>query len=289
MTRLYLLLYLALLMIAVTVESAAQPAIPTSPPMEIHSKHWIFGYPLGTPLTNDLIIRDVYALSSNDTTKFADWVAYQLTPHEVVGTLDLLREWRADPWLSENETLEPKPDSEDDYRGANASPHNYDRGHQAPLGSFKGSKYASQTNFLSNITPQKIDLNRGPWKKLEGKVRELVKKGNTVWVVTGPLYESDMVELPNVHNDTHKIPSGYWKIVAIRDGESLRVVAFIMNQSTARTSPLKDHIKTVKEVEDKSKLNFFWELPDSDETELETKKDADFIKSWLGIDITDGQ
>jgi endonuclease G len=47
-------------------------------PPEIHCKHFFYGYPTGTPATNDLIIRDDYALSSNDETKFADWVAYGL-------------------------------------------------------------------------------------------------------------------------------------------------------------------------------------------------------------------
>ena len=56
-------------------EKAAQP-------MEIYCKHFFYGYPLGTPGTNDLIIRDIYALSNNDRTKFADWVAFRLTVNE---------------------------------------------------------------------------------------------------------------------------------------------------------------------------------------------------------------
>ena len=51
--------------------------------LELHSKHFVGGHPTGTPATNDLIIRDSYALSSNDATKFADWVAYRLTAAEV--------------------------------------------------------------------------------------------------------------------------------------------------------------------------------------------------------------
>ena len=42
---------------------------------EIHCKHFIYGYPTGAPCSNDLIVRNIYALSSNDETKFADWVA----------------------------------------------------------------------------------------------------------------------------------------------------------------------------------------------------------------------
>ena len=45
--------------------------------LEIHSKHWLFGLPQGTDDTNDLIIRDAYALGNDDDTKFASWVAYK--------------------------------------------------------------------------------------------------------------------------------------------------------------------------------------------------------------------
>ena len=90
---------------------AAQPTV--SRP-EIYCKHFLHGYPLGVPATNDLIIRDLYALSSNDQTKLADSLCYYLTPHETMGTLDLDRKWRADPWLDEAETLEPSPSNTDD-------------------------------------------------------------------------------------------------------------------------------------------------------------------------------
>ena len=126
---------------------------PATPPPEIHCKHFIYGYPLGTVASNDLLIWDLYALSSNDQRKFADWVCYFLTEHETRGSLDLKRKWRNDPWLDSDETLEGMPSSQDDYRGAYGI--GYDRGHQAPLASFKGSRFASQVNYYSNITPQR--------------------------------------------------------------------------------------------------------------------------------------
>lgn len=102
---------------------------------EIHCKHFFYGYPIGTPLTNDLIIGDTYALSSNDETKFADWVAYRLDAETVEGDVETTPNWRADPWLDEYETLEPNPY---DYRSAHDAL-NTDRGYQAPLASFKGT------------------------------------------------------------------------------------------------------------------------------------------------------
>ena len=156
---------------------------------EIHCKHFFYGCPLGTPPTNDLIIRDIYALSSNDNTKFADWVAYKLTPDMLEGT-PKTRNWKTDPWLDDNETLEPN-----DYKDISSA--NYDRGHQAPLADFKGTQFWEQANFLSNITPQSNELNQGPWEKLEEFERKMAKKFSLVYVLTGPVYNIEMPPLPS--------------------------------------------------------------------------------------------
>lgn len=258
-------------------QTAGQPP-PTSPP-EIHCKHFIYGYPLGAPATNDLIIRDLYALSSNDQTKFADWVSYYLTPHETLGTLDLEREWRNDSWLGQTETLEGKPSNQDDYKGAHSAL-KYDRGHQAPLASFKGSRFASQVNYYSNITPQKKDLNQGPWKRLEERVRGLVKRYQSVWVMTGPLYEREMPPLPNA-DEPHKVPSGYWKIIVVKDDGVMRVAAFIMDQDTPRSSNIIGHLVKIDDVESKSGLDFLWELPDAEENDLESQTFESWVGEWL--------
>ncbi len=241
--------------------------------IEVHSKHWIHGVPLGTPVTNDLIIRDSYALSSNDQTKFADWVAYRLSPREVAGTVDLDRNWRADPFLDEAERLEPS--GPDDYAGAFGD-HDYQRGHLAPLASFKGSASASEVNYFSNIVPQKAALNGGPWAALEEAVRDFVRGWQTVWVVTGPLYEADMPALPEA-DEPHIVPSGFGKVVLAEGDGELRAAAFIMGQDVARSAPIADFISSVSEVEDRSGLTLLWRLPDAEQAVLKAAGDA----SWL--------
>ncbi|MCH8218411.1 MAG: hypothetical protein IH892_16760 [Planctomycetes bacterium] len=64
---------------------------------EIRSKHLPFGLPTGTDATNDLVFRSCYVLSSNDTTKFADWVAYRLSLTELGGEVALDRNFKPDP------------------------------------------------------------------------------------------------------------------------------------------------------------------------------------------------
>ncbi len=122
------------ILIAVLTSAANADNTDSSAP-EVHCKHFFYGCPEGTMATNDLIIRDAYALSSNDETKFADWVAYRLDAATVEGDAETKRKWMTDPWLAPEETLEAKPD---DYGGANEALR-IDRGHQAPLASFGGT------------------------------------------------------------------------------------------------------------------------------------------------------
>ena len=96
---------------------------------EIRSKHLPFGVPTGTDATNDLVFRSCYVLSSNDSTKFADWVAYRLSLTELGGEVALDRNFRSDPLIDPTETIEDA-----DYRRANAA-FGYQRGHLAPLAS----------------------------------------------------------------------------------------------------------------------------------------------------------
>ena len=221
---------------------------------EVHSKHFVGGHPTGTPVTNDLIIRDSYALSSNDTTKFADWVAYRLTAAEVVGILDLEREWRADPFLDADETLEPNPDDEDDYRGAFGHTR-YDRGHLAALASFRGSRNASEVNFYSNIVPQQEAFNRGPLLRLENAERRIACAGTPVWIMIGTLYESAQTALLNA-DETHTVPSALWRVVVTQE-PTLRVAAFSMNQNIARAADVRDHLVSVDDIELRSGLELF--------------------------------
>ncbi len=135
-------------------------------------------------------------------------------------------------------------------------------------------------NFYSNIVPKKDDLNQGPWSQLEDKERRLVRKYGTAWVIIGPLYEPPMPPLPKC-DEPHRVPSGFWRIVAVNDLGTLRVAAFIFQQDTVRTSPVMDHLVTVDAVERRSGLDFVWQLPDADEAAMESAGNAAWAGSWV--------
>lgn len=190
---------------------------------EILSVHCPLGCP-GNPAGNDLIFGHIHSLSNNPTTKFADWVAYKV---DVInfGPSSPRRVRSKESLLHKSETLE-----KEDYKGANSSGLKADPGHQAPLASFAGSQYWPELNHLSNITPQHKDLNQGAWVNLENAVRNAVSYRKSLYVITGTLYNSDMGQLPNA-DETHKIPSAYFKIVYDKKGAAQ---AFLMEQTTSR-------------------------------------------------------
>ena len=222
------------------VPAAAQPQA------ELHTFHCLHGCPVGAPGIDDIVVREIYTLASNDLTKMADWVAYRVTPDSIGPSGD--RKWSVDPWLDDDETLEP-----DDYDGAPKAL-GIDRGHQAPLAAFSGTPYAGDTNVLSNITPQGAPLNQAPWQRLEARETALAKAENVaVYVLTGPLFERVMPPLPGA-DERHRVPSGYWKVIATADG---RASAFIMDTTSPRSLDHCTTRVTIEEVELRSRLAFF--------------------------------
>jgi len=213
---------------------------------ELHTFHCLHGCPIGAADIDDIVVREIYTLASNDLTKMADWVAYRVTPSSIGPSGE--RKWTADPWLDPDETLEPG-----DYDGAPRAL-GIDRGHQAPLAGQSGTPFAVDTNILSNITPQGAALNQGAWQRLEAQENDLARKENIgVYVLTGPLFERVMPSMPRA-DERHRVPSGYWKVVATQDG---RLAAFIMDTVSSRTLDHCDARVTLDEVELRSRLGLF--------------------------------
>lgn len=112
--------------------------------------------------------------------------------------------------------------------------------------------------MLSNITPQSSALNQGPWVRLEDRERDLAKRqALPVYVLTGPLFERLMRPLPN-GGDYQRVPSGYWKVVALGDG---RATAFVFDQADPRTADVCVARVSIRHVELRSRLRLFPDAP----------------------------
>ncbi|BAW96616.1 DNA/RNA non-specific endonuclease [[Synechococcus] sp. NIES-970] len=246
-----LLVGAALLIFRPTEHPAESPSsTATQNPATACPAHLPNGIPQGTPATNDLLVRSIYCLSANPETKFADWVAFRLDRETITGSSNQDREWAADPDLHRDVTLEPE-----DYRGAYQA-HNYDRGHLAPLASFRGGNWY-KTNYLSNITPQKADLNRGAWKDLEEYERDLVRRYGEVHTIVGTAYDARdstsprKTQLPNA-DEPHQIPDYFWRIITYNNTTE----AYIFSQDTPLGADFRLGKISPRELEQYTGLTF---------------------------------
>ena len=228
---------------------------------KIHSKHFEF-FPIAknTKIKSLFVFYDLYVVSFDPIKKLPHWAAYRLTPSEVWGSLREERKWLKDPFLSTSVTAQNRH-----YK--KASQWNYDRGHLVPKGSFKGSVYAYQTQYMTNLVPQNRDLNRGAWQVLEKKIRQFVIKGNEVQVLTGLLYgkesyglnyQKPLLPWPNALGLWSQIPSGFWKSISFKQGGSLLICSCIFPQKVfSKQQALKRFIVKKKDIESYSGWQFF--------------------------------
>ena len=205
----------------------------------IYSHHWLGKLPFSSK-KDVLLIHDIFVISFNLEKKFPSWTAYKLSPALVWGKLKAERKYIADPLLSFGSSLNYK-----DWTGASNCDgkikQGYDKAHLAPLGSFKSSPFAYQAQYLTNITPQRRNLNQGPWRILEEKVRAFVKKGNEVRILTGPLYRKKIAPCwKAVQGKITQVPSHYWKLIAFKNKSKIQVCAILMSQEIGRKEkPIK--------------------------------------------------
>lgn len=236
---------------------------PVQPELILMTKNCAVGCPSGGSART--LDRAAYTLNNNGTTKFANWVAYTIT--KTTSANGRARDWQADPDIPADETLAPE-----DFAGANAAL-KVDRGHQANLASMGGTPDWEALNYLSNITPQKANLNQGPWARLEEKERNLSKVSSigSVSVITGPLYEHFVGTLPGTQKP-HKIPSGYWKIIFVGSTpENGLYASFVMDQETPHGADYCHYQVGINEIESRSGLKVWRGLPEAVQASLKSK------------------
>lgn len=223
---------------------------------------------LEIPMLRDgdvLVLHTGFALVYNETHEQADWVAYELTKEEVYGIYDRSDNFRADPSISTGSA------SLADYRSSG-----YDRGHLIPAADLKWSTEAlSDSFYLSNMSPQQPEFNRGIWSKLEAVVRQFAATEGSVHVVTGPVLTDGPYE--RIGDNGVSIPKFYFKVVLDYQEPILKAIGFIL-PNAGSNQPLTSFATSVDRVEHITGIDFFPQLPDDLERQLEARFDID---AWV--------
>jgi endonuclease G len=157
----------------------------------------------------------------------------------------------------------------------------YDRGHMSPSDDRTASVADNAATFImTNVAPQKHELNAGPWEELENYSRKLATQGNKeLFITAGVLVSKQHAVIGNAV----AVPEFFYKIVVILDHgqgvsnvtETTRVIAVIMPNATGTQHNWQTYKVSVSQVETKSGYKFFSSIPETVRATLDKQVDAD--------------
>lgn len=233
-----------------------------------------------------ILVRISYTTSYNNETKCPNWVAWTLTREHTSGPYTR----KGVPYYAEDGSIygigkvsnlmikncyiedleceEPRQKLTDwstDY--------NMSHGHICPAGDNNWDKAAiNQTFLLSNICPQNERLNNGGWKKLEDKCRTWANKYGEIFIVSGPMFR----------NTRHRrlgdilIPEAFFKVILCMKGYP-KAIGFIYENDSS-SQPMADKVYSVDDIEEETGIDFFCNLSDDIENEIEANSDFSIWK-----------
>lgn len=205
-----------------------------------------------------------YTVSYNHNWLVPNWVAYELTDFETSGAQSRKNHFKPDPLVHGD------PVVSGDY--ANSG---YDRGHMAPAADMKWSEQAMKESFyMTNMCPQLHNLNAGDWKDLEELARDWARHYGKIYIACGPIVETNHITIGKNHNIA--VPSDFYKVFLRQTKNGWTSIGFIM-PNKAGNKPLMTYMVSVDEVEQVSGIDFFYNLPDSIESQVES---AYSISDW---------
>lgn len=236
------------------------------------------------PKDIEIIYRDHFAVGWSPSLRRPVWVAYHVKPE--VPYPELTSKEKRMGFRQDRNA--PRSPVAKDYTNSN-----YDRGHMAPnraIASRYGRDEQEKTFLMSNIAPQRSNLNQGPWANLEMRIADLwTERYGEIWVIVGAVPGGRRGKI-GVNSDID-VPDAFFQIVIARNQteneaeqtvkSEVRVLAVLMPQSIPCNAFYTRNIVRVKDIESLTGLRFFPELEKSFEERLVTDRGTRLWPSGL--------
>ena len=247
--------------------ATACPALPSAP-----SVHLALGTPVDAdPSDDEVMVKPEYALSYNRARNAANWVSWELN----ASYLGSVRRHRSTFLPDDALPAGWYRVRHGDYSG---SP--YDRGHILPAEDRTRTPEANRATFrLTNVLPQRHELNVGPWLRLEEYCHALAaKEGRELYIMAGGIFPAH----PETIGHGVSVPEAFFKIaVVLSPGEgaadvreSTRVIAVIMpNRAELPDASWASYRTTVNEVERRTGYHFLTRVPEPIRQVIERRVD----------------
>jgi endonuclease G, mitochondrial len=236
---------------------------------KIKSIHTALGVPVDSDTTDDyLIVRPQYVLSYNKYKNVANWVAWELSS-----------KWFGDTPRHSGSFITDTSLPEGFYRVKHSdyTKSGYDRGHMVMSEERTDNEEDNISTFiLTNILPQRPDLNQGVWLNFEKYCNTLCLLDNKeLFIYAGGIFRSNK----KIGNGV-AVPDSCFKIVVILEkGEGLKdvdinteVIAVVMpNTNGVRDDQWEDYQTTVRRIEYSTGYDFLNCVPKEIQDVIENK------------------
>lgn len=233
------------------------------------SIHVALGIPVDSDSTDDyIIVRPQYVLSYNCIRNVPNWVSWELN-----------NKWYGKKNRYNGRFLTDTSLPSDFYRVNHSDYTNsgYDRGHlvrsEERTNTVKNNK---ATFLLTNILPQRADLNQGVWLNLEYYCEKLCKEENKeLFIIAGGIFHNN-----NRIDDLIAIPDSCFKIIVILDkGQNVKditmdtpiIAVVIPNIQGVRNEPWEKYKTTIRRIEYSTGYNFLSNLNQEFQDSLEMR------------------
>lgn len=214
-----------------------------------------------------ILMKSQFAISFNLKTLCPNYVCWRLNEARTKGDAK-----RASSFIADNILPAEMQVTTRDYTNSG-----YDRGHMCPAADNKNSNQAMLESFyMTNVCPQKHDLNDGDWNELEELCREWARDYGNLYICCGPIFDSDNPKTIGNRKDIKiAVPDRFFKVVLMM-GRTPRAIGFIFpNEGTRRD--LRSYAVSVDKVEKVTGIDFFPALDDETENKVESEcKPADW-------------
>lgn len=232
-----------------------------------------------------------YSILYDPSTYSSLWVAYPMNKEYTSEGAGRNEDWAYDPKIERS--LQTYLDK---GYGGNSDAGVWSKGHQIASGDRQATKPQNrQTFYFTNMTPQKQDFNGVLWERLESNLQDWAKNlSDTLWCVTGPVYRtvggSEPIQTITNRNDqkTCPVPNYYYKVIIRKSGNTYKGIGFWFahnyNYSIAHFSdyPSMQDVKTIREIEELTGFNFYFNLSEADQNAAETSVDQSYWSQLFG-------
>ena len=213
-----------------------------------------------------------YALEGDGNKRANRWTCYEFsaaTPNNGVG--------RNEAWAVDEEIPSEYRTSRSDYSG-------YSRGHLCASNDRQSSvEQNRQTFYYSNMQPQYQNHNGVQWARLEQKVQNWGNDRNfcdTLYVVKAATIDKADQILSFHDSTTMTVPVPkyfYMCLLAVKDHQYKAIGFWTEHVNVAENYAYSHYAKSIKEIEQLTGIDFFCNLPDDIEQDVEASFN---IEEW---------